>query len=127
MPGKAAYQRVQIRLRADQLDESRVLNDYSRRSEILGRPDHDYLRFLLVLGHLFATKITSVEEGKTHEPIAISANESNNTDKERRDVSYYSESNATPNDSVRVEEPEAVVGTAIRRLAGVFGSAIRGS
>lgn len=121
MGEERAYQRIQIRLRRDQLDESRVLSDYEARSEILGKPDHDYLRHLILIGHLFVTQISSSNIGKACEGIALSTNESNNTGKELANDSNGNGSNASSEFPTEVGSPEVVVGTAIRAMAGIFG------
>lgn len=123
MTADESYQRVQIRLRRDQLDESRVLSDYNERSKLLGRADHDYLRYLLLVGHLFVSRISTDNIREGVEGVALSTNESNNTEKERVKPSLTNESKTGSEIPTQDARPKAdeVVGSAIRQLAGVFG------
>lgn len=126
MASERSYQRVQIRLRRDQLDEARVLDDYDERSKMLGRPDHDYLRHLLLIGHLFVSKFSGDSIGKDVEAIALSTNESNNTGKELVKTSPSNESKTSSDVQSQEAAPEIVVGSAIRQLAGIFGGKQKG-
>ena len=115
-------QRVVIRLRRNQLDEARVLKEYEERSTFLGHADHDYIRHLILVGHLFVSMSSTEMNGKNAEAIALSTNESNNTGKERESSSS---SNQSRSDSTSQKESEAtdagqVVGSAIRQMAAVF-------
>lgn len=125
MAGKQVNQRIVIRLRRNQLDESRVLDDYDERSKILGRADHDYIRQLILIGHLFVSKIGTDISGKTFEAVALSSNDSDNTGKERLPSSSPNESSAgtrAPEGAGAAKpEVEEVVGSAIRNMAGIFG------
>lgn len=121
--GSYVNQRIVVRLRRDQLDESRVLADYEARSELLGRADHDYIRHLILIGHLFVSKIGSAVPGNSGEHVALSTNESDNTGKERAPSIPSNESKADSKapETAGDPQPEEVVGSAIRQMAGIFG------
>lgn len=123
MSGNNVNQRIVVRLRRDQLDESRVLADYDARSNLLGRADHDYIRHLILVGHLFVSTMGSVVPGGLGEHVALSTNESDNTGKERSSSSPSNESNdgSRAPDGAGESKPGEVVGSAIRHMAGIFG------
>lgn len=123
MAGNKVNQRIVIRLRRNQLDESRVLADYDERSKILGRADHDYLRQLILIGHLFVSTMGTEFSGKSVEAVALSSNDSDNTGKERASFSSANESRADTRaaEAAGSVKSEEVVGSAIRRMAGIFG------
>lgn len=123
MAGNQVNQRIVIRLRRNQLDESRVLADYDERSKILGRADHDYIRQLILIGHLFVSTIGTEISGKSVEAVALSSNDSDNTGKERAPSSSPNESSATTRapEGAGSMNPEVAVGSAIRHMAGIFG------
>lgn len=123
-PPKNLNQRIVIRLRPDQLDESRVLKDYEARSDLLGRGDHDYIRRLILIGHLFVSRMHPDISGNASGTIALSTNESNNTVKEQMVTSSNNESHVVSAVPAQNEEakPEEVVGLAVRHMAGILGN-----
>lgn len=124
MAGNQVNQRIVVRLRRNQLDESRVLADYDERSKILGRADHDYIRQLILVGHLFVSKFGADFSGVAAQTVALSTNESNNTGKELNPSSSHNESDTQTRapEGAGSANQEVVVGTAIKRMAGIFGS-----
>ena len=66
--------RFVVRLSLKRPEEKAILDEYDRRTELLGRKDMDYLKACLVVGH----KILS-NKGFDAQDIALSTNESNNT------------------------------------------------
>ncbi len=113
---KQNWRKIQFRLRPDQFDEANVLKDYDARSQLLGRADHDYIRRLLLIGHLFISKL----DGTNTINLVLSSNESNNTEKEllasSDNVSNVKIQTQEPN----LSEPKKSVGLAIRGMAGIF-------
>lgn len=63
------------------------MDEYDRRSELLGKEDKEFLKACLIAGY----KVLA-NKGIDHDPIALSTNESNNTQKEQA-------SSASPNKS----------------------------
>lgn len=124
---KQGWRKIIFRFRPEQLDEANLLKDYDARSQLLGRPDHDYLRRLALIGHLFTTRL----EASGLSGLALSTNESNNTGKEPASASTNESQQNGDGDTGQVRtpapvaqvEPGEVVGTAIRQMAGVFGGA----
>lgn len=123
-------QRIVVRLRRDQLDEARVLEDYDKRSEMRGSADHDYIRLLILLGHSLMTMMSSAGIASIGaQSVALSANESHNTGKEPKPDHSHNESHAV-NGALAENgkaEPAKVVGAAIRHMAGVFSGAVKAS
>lgn len=115
-------QKLVLRLSASQPDEARLLADYEKRSDRLGRPDSEYLRRLALVGHALLSRIHPDLSGTAAEAVALSTNESNNTGKEPLEPSSPNESKAdlVALGQVGEPKPEEVVGLAIRQLAGVL-------
>lgn len=121
---KQTWRKITFRLRPEQMDEANVLQDYDARSKLLGRADHDYIRRLLLVGHLFVSKL----EVSELQSLALSTNESNNTEKEHLTASNNESQQQEGKGPVTAvafgeAEPGEVVGSAIRGMAGIFGPA----
>lgn len=105
---KQIWRKIQFRLRPNQLDEANMLKDYDARSQLLGRPDHDYIRRLLLIGHLFVSKLE--ESGATS--LALSSNDVSRPAAVPRQIEA---------EAVLESSSSEVVGSAIRSMAGIFG------
>lgn len=126
---KQGWRKIIFRFRPEQMDEANLLKDYDARSQLLGRPDHDYLRRLALIGHMFTTRL----EASALSGLALSTNESNNTEKQLVVASNNESQQAKAGEDGEIKvpvapaqvepEPGVVVGLAIRQMAGVFGSA----
>lgn len=115
-------QKLVLRLSASQPDEARLLADFEKRSGRLGRPDSEYLRRLALVGHALLSLVHPDLSDTALESVALSTNESNNTEKEPLASSSGNESKASllAPGQVEAHEPGEVVGSAIRKLAGVL-------
>lgn len=70
--------RFLLRLSLKRPEEVAVMDEYDRRSDLLGKDDKEFLKACLIAGY----KVLSGRALGT-DPIALSANESNNTQKEQ--------------------------------------------
>lgn len=116
---KQTWRKITFRLRPEQMDEANVLQDYDARSKLLGRADHDYIRRLLLVGHLFVSKL----EVSELQSLALSTNESNNTEKELLNSSDNISNTQVKCKDPNLSDPVVVVGAGIRGMAGIFSGA----
>lgn len=73
--------RFVLRLSLKRPEEAAVMGEYDRRSELLGKDDKEFLKSCLIVGY----KILSAQASGTQH-LALSNNESNNTQKEHDGV-----------------------------------------
>lgn len=78
-----------LRLSLKKPEEVAVMNEYDRRSELLGKEDKEFLKACLIAGY----KVLA-NKGIAIDPIALSTNESNNTQKEQAASTSPNESHA---------------------------------
>lgn len=78
-----------LRLSLKKPEEVAVMNEYDRRSELLGKEDKEFLKACLIAGY----KVLA-NKGIAIDPIALSTNESNNTQKEQTASTSPNESHA---------------------------------
>ena len=69
--------RFNIRLSLKRADEKALMDEYDRRSELLGKDDKEFLKSCLVAGFRILSS-----EGVSNNHVALSSNESNNTVKQ---------------------------------------------
>lgn len=70
--------RVQLRLRKNCPDDMRFWDVYQSRSEMMGKPDHDFLRRCLLLGFLLSESKGAAIDLLSSKELVLSDNESNN-------------------------------------------------
>jgi len=70
--------RFNLRLSLKRPEEKALMDEYDRRSELLGKDDKEFLKNCLVAGFRIL-----VNEGISNNHIALSSNESNNTGKQQ--------------------------------------------
>lgn len=69
--------RFNIRLSLKRTEEKALMDEYDRRSELLGKDDKEFLKSCLVAGFRLLAN-----EGVSNNHVALSSNESNNTVKQ---------------------------------------------
>jgi len=72
--------RFNLRLSLKRPEEKALMDEYDRRSELLGKDDKEFLKNCLVVGFRIL-----VNEGVFNNNVALSSNESNNTGKQQPD------------------------------------------
>lgn len=81
---KSRYERrIQVRLSERKIDHQELLAEYDRRSKKLGKKDQDFLRLCMLSGYAL---IRGNRQSVSCD-VALSDNESHNTEKQHSDVS----------------------------------------
>ena len=80
--------RFNLRLSLKRPDEVAVMNEYDRRSELLGQDDKEFLKSCLIAGFRVLSN-----EGLPNNSVALSTNESNNNEKQQSGSASANESN----------------------------------
>lgn len=89
-----------LRLSLKKPEEVAVMKEYDRRSELLGKEDKEFLKACLIAGY----KVLA-NKGFVSDPIALSTNESNNTQKEHAAIVPPNESHAEKVTAVAAVQP----------------------
>lgn len=98
--------RFLLRLSLKRPAEKEVMDEFDRRSALLGKPDKEYLKLCLTVGNqiLSAKALSSVS-------VALSSNESNNTQKNHEGVLPRVSQVETPKETA---QPAAKIGSAAK-------------
>lgn len=115
--------RFHLRLSYKRPMEEAVMSEYDRRSLLLGKDDKEFLKMCLVVGY----QVIAAQSNNALQ-LALSANESNNTQKEHPTDSVVppkvnDQQSGSSQSSEKSQVRPAQQGAGVRRLAGLLGPA----
>lgn len=120
-----------VRLSLKQEEQRALLEEYDRRTALLGSEDKDFLVACLVAGFRVLTDRVRVMDVRaeqsimTPDPVALSANESNNTIEQQKSSVLSADSHPSPSTPLQVAPVATVPDAPSRNARHVLGGLMR--